>query len=123
MECGGFTGVLNAGGARTPGRLPIPEPLWAAAAAEVTLEHGVFHTAKALRLEYGKLKRMVQSARPMGEDRSADVCGTGSAPDGRPVGVPHRVRRAARQDADPVERNHGAGSCRAEPDVVGAGVP
>ena len=46
------------------GRLPIPEPLWASA-AEVAREHGVFHTAKVLRLEYGKLKRMVQSARPM----------------------------------------------------------
>jgi hypothetical protein len=45
-------------------RLPIPEPLWASA-AEVAREHGVFHTAKVLRLEYGKLKRMVQSARPM----------------------------------------------------------
>jgi hypothetical protein len=46
------------------GRLPIPESLWASA-AEVAGEHGVFHTAKVLRLEYGKLKRMVQSARPM----------------------------------------------------------
>ena len=46
------------------GPLPIPEPLWASA-AEVAREHGVFHTAKVLRLEYGKLKRMVQSARPM----------------------------------------------------------
>jgi len=31
------------------GRLPIPEPLWAAA-AEVAREQGVFPTAKALRL-------------------------------------------------------------------------
>jgi len=46
------------------GRLPIPEPLWASA-AEVVREHGVFHTAKVLRLEYGKLKRMVPSARSM----------------------------------------------------------
>jgi hypothetical protein len=45
------------------GRLPIPEPLWAVA-AEVAREHGVFHTAKVLRLEYGKLKRMVPAARP-----------------------------------------------------------
>src|SRR5271165_7448296 len=44
--------------------LPIPEPLWASAAA-VAREHGVFHTAKVLRLEYGKLKRMVQSSRPI----------------------------------------------------------
>ena len=36
------------------GRLPIPEGLWASAAA-VAREHGVFQTAKVLRLEYGKL--------------------------------------------------------------------
>ena len=42
-------------------RLPIPEALWASA-AEVAREHGVFQTAKVLRLEYGKLKRMVESA-------------------------------------------------------------
>jgi hypothetical protein len=39
------------------GRLPIPERLWAAA-VKLAREHGVFHTAKALRLEYGKLKRL-----------------------------------------------------------------
>ncbi len=43
------------------GRLPIPEGLWASAAA-VAREHGVFRTAKVLRLEYGKLKRMAESA-------------------------------------------------------------
>jgi len=37
------------------GRLPIPERLWRAA-AERAREHGVFPTAKALHLEYGKLK-------------------------------------------------------------------
>src|ERR1019366_3700212 len=37
-------------------RLPIPEPLWAAA-AELAREHGIFPTAKALHLEYGKLKQ------------------------------------------------------------------
>ena len=42
------------------GRLPIPEGLWASAAA-VAREHGVFRTAKVLRLEYGKLKRMAQA--------------------------------------------------------------
>ena len=35
------------------GRLPIPKGLWAAA-AEVAREHGVFRTAKTLRLEHGK---------------------------------------------------------------------
>jgi len=43
------------------GRTPIPEGLWASA-AEVAREHGVFRTAKALRLEYGKLKRMTEAA-------------------------------------------------------------
>jgi hypothetical protein len=43
------------------GRLPIPERLWASAAA-VARKYGVFQTAKVLRLEYGKLKRMVESA-------------------------------------------------------------
>jgi hypothetical protein len=43
------------------GRLPIPEALWASAAA-VAREQGVFQTAKVLRLEYGKLKRMVEAA-------------------------------------------------------------
>ena len=48
-------------------RLPIPEVLWSAA-AEAAREHGVYRAAKALHLEYGKLKRMVEtgpaSARP-----------------------------------------------------------
>ena len=44
------------------GRLPIPERLWAAAVG-LAREHGVFHTAKALRLEYGKLKRLLESSR------------------------------------------------------------
>jgi hypothetical protein len=43
------------------GRLPIPEGLWAAAAA-VAREHGVFRTSKVLRLEYGKLKRMAEAS-------------------------------------------------------------
>jgi hypothetical protein len=41
-------------------RLPIPEVLWSAA-AEAAREHGVFRASKALRLEYGKLKRMVEA--------------------------------------------------------------
>ena len=45
------------------GRLPIPEGLWASAAA-VAREHGVFRTSKVLRLEYGKLKRMAEASGP-----------------------------------------------------------
>ena len=45
------------------GRLPIPQRLWRAA-TELAREHGIFHTAKVLHLEYGKLKRRVESAGP-----------------------------------------------------------
>jgi hypothetical protein len=37
------------------GRLPIPDPFWTAA-AEVARKRGINATAKALHLEYGKLK-------------------------------------------------------------------
>ena len=46
------------------GRLPIPARLWAAA-VEVAREHGVSPTTQALRLEYGKLKRLLESASPL----------------------------------------------------------
>ena len=46
------------------GRLPIPARLWAAA-VELAREHGVSPTAQALRLEYGKLKRLLESASPL----------------------------------------------------------
>ncbi len=42
------------------GRLPIPEPLWAAA-AELARKHGIFPIAKALHLEYGKLKQRAEA--------------------------------------------------------------
>jgi hypothetical protein len=45
-------------------RLPIPPALWASAAAAAR-EHGVFRTAKILRLEYAKLKRLAESATPV----------------------------------------------------------
>ena len=50
------------------GRLPIPKRLWAAA-VELAREHGVCPTAKVLRLEYGKLKRLLQSASPAARAR------------------------------------------------------
>jgi len=43
------------------GRLPIPDTLWSAA-AELAQKHGVFRTAKVLRLDYSKLKRMAAGA-------------------------------------------------------------
>ena len=65
-------------------RLPIPEALWASA-AEVAREHGVFQTAKVLRLEYGKLKRMVESAAPSARPAKAPTTFLELVP---PQGVP-----------------------------------
>ena len=65
------------------GRLPIPEPLWAAA-AELAREHGIFPTAKALRLEYGKLKQRVEAVGPAAKGRVAKV----------PAAAPRRARSA-----------------------------
>ena len=42
------------------GRSPLPDALWRAA-AEAAREHGVFRTGQVLHLEYGKLKRMMNS--------------------------------------------------------------
>ena len=61
------------------GRLPIPERLWAAA-TELAREHGVFPTAKDLRLEYGKLKQRVEEAVPAAKVRAAVSRRTRSRP-------------------------------------------
>ena len=57
------------------GRLPIPQRLWTAA-VRLAGEHGVFHTAKTLRLDYSKLKQLLESSgavkRP-GATRSAGL--------------------------------------------------
>ena len=39
------------------GRLPIADSPWASV-VELAREHGVFRTAKVLRLEYGQFKRL-----------------------------------------------------------------
>lgn len=54
------------------GRLPIPKRLWAAA-VELAREHGVFHTAKTLRLEYGKLKQLLESTGAVRRSRATKV--------------------------------------------------
>jgi hypothetical protein len=43
------------------GRRPIPEALWMRA-ADLAREHGVFRTAKVLRLDFSKLKRQMTPA-------------------------------------------------------------
>ena len=101
-------------------RLPIPPALWASA-AEAAREHGVFRTAKILRLEYAKLKRLAESAAPVKRRAASpaeflELVAPQVAPSGsRSVGVRHRVGRAARQDAHPVEGRHAAGPRRIEP--------
>src|SRR5207247_6741011 len=42
-------------------RSPIPEPLWAVA-VQLARQHGIFATARALRLDYTRLKARVESA-------------------------------------------------------------
>jgi len=41
-------------------RVPLPDSLWAAA-GELAREHGINRTAKALHLEYGKLKERAEA--------------------------------------------------------------
>ena len=54
------------------GRSPLPEALWKAA-AEAAREHGVFRTGQLLHLEYGKLKRVMNSTRDKTSSRTAFV--------------------------------------------------
>jgi hypothetical protein len=57
-------------------RLPIPERLWAAA-VELAREHGVSPTAQALHLEYGKLRRLMESASPVVKSRAVKAPAAG----------------------------------------------
>jgi hypothetical protein len=45
-----------------PHRSRIPEPLWAAA-VELARQHGIYRTARTLRLDYTRLKARLESAR------------------------------------------------------------
>src|SRR2546430_2100042 len=71
------------------GRLPIPERLWTAA-VELARQQGVFHTAKVLRLEYGKLKQLVEAASPVAKGRAAKAV----SPKAR-AAAPRRPRASA----------------------------
>jgi hypothetical protein len=65
-------------------RVPIPDSLWAAA-GELARAHGINPTAKALHLEYGKLKQRAEVAMPAVKKRVAKA----------PADVPRRARRMA----------------------------
>jgi hypothetical protein len=65
----------------------------------LTESGGPFRTAKFLHLEYGKLKRLVQSTAPVPRTTApTGLCGIGSASGGRSDGMRDRVGkgRAAR---------------------------
>src|ERR1035438_1028093 len=76
-------------------RVPIPEGLWAAEAAR---EHGVFRKAKALHLEYGKLKRMVEAGPGVSaaDNGAGNVFGAGATTGSwsRRVPLPCRDRKS-----------------------------
>ncbi len=61
------------------GRRPIPESLWTDA-ADLAREHGVFQTAKALRLDYVKLKRLMISTSSGGKKVAQPPAGGRVAP-------------------------------------------
>lgn len=48
---------------RTHRGAPMPAPLWAAAVA-LARQHGLYTTARTLRLDYGSLKKRVDTTRP-----------------------------------------------------------
>ena len=86
------------------GRLPIPEPLWAAA-AELAREHGVFPTAKALHLEYGKLKQQVEAADPVAKRSVAKApVALRQAQGGKRRRTPHLTAELRRGDLFPPKR-------------------
>ena len=60
MACGGSAGVSSAGEMDTRPACRFQKRC-GGAAAEAAREHGVFRASKALHLEYGKLKRMVEA--------------------------------------------------------------
>jgi len=81
--------------------LPIPERLWAAAAG-LAREHGVFPTAEALRLEYGKLKQRVEAAGPAAKGRVSEAPAALRHAQGSErsrTTVPRRIRSRARPPA------------------------
>ena len=65
-------------------RVPIPESLWTAA-GELARAHGINPTAKALHLEYGKLKQWPEAAVPTVKRRMVKALAEG----------PRRARRTA----------------------------
>ena len=65
-------------------RVPIPEALWAAAGG-LARAHGINPTAKALHLEYGKLKQRAEAAAPTVKRRVGKAT----------ADAPRRTRRTA----------------------------
>ena len=104
--------------AHTGVRLPIPERLWRAA-TEQARKHGVFPTAKVLRLEYGKLKQLVEAARRTAKGPRV-LLNSRQAPGGDPRQGRYDHRRLA-----PRTLHGAAGVCRAARAALGqfSGMP
>jgi len=62
-----------------PHRSRIPEPLWAAA-VELARQHGLYPTARTLRLDYTRLKARLQSVRRAGGVSSPPTWGPAAPP-------------------------------------------
>jgi len=108
------------------GRVPVPAALWASAAV-MAREHGIFRTQDSApgvwQVEaHGGIGHGCCQAHAGAGGVSGVGGAAGCALRTRSVGVPDRVGRAARQNAHPVERRHGAGSRRIGPGTVGVGV-
>lgn len=114
----GGLGVANV----THRAIADPDSLWASA-AEPAREQRVFRTAKILRLEYGKLKRLADALKEVAERAREEPVAAGLPrvvdTSGRKIGMPDRPGRATRQAASPVERHHGLGVGRIQPGHVG----
>ena len=62
-----------------PHRSRIPEPLWAVA-VELARQHGIYATARTLRLDYTRLKARLKSARRACGVSSEPTSGQGEPP-------------------------------------------
>lgn len=91
---------LKQWGSTHTGRRLIPESLWGAA-ADLARQHGIYPTAKALHLEYGKLKQRVEgvgAAKRRRVKAPAAVSG-----DVRPTAPPTFVELLALRSGSPQE--------------------
>ena len=103
------------------GRLPIPEGLWASAAAGSGPPTRRFPNGQGFApgIRQAQADGGSRQSRPTAD--RADSILRSDAPGDRPAGLPDRAGRASRQDAHSVERGHSIRLGRTHPDM-GVGV-